>query len=210
MCSCEFYPFPTDLENKDRAKHVFEQDRTGYCQQYTLSKFSPKAIANDEYVVRAVIFPHMSSPKSNYNQEFDEGVVSDTFTMGASVQRLSSDVSNQLSSFHDIQETRAQKHRDQHPGQTPPRTYIGALKISVLQVRAIDYIANGFESADVRFYDTADEGDELHGDIFSNPCYDKAKTKLLKVMLYTAICNNEVYRSPYLASEMELIGFNFI
>lgn len=207
MCACKFYPFPCILENKSRAQYVFDQDASGDCQKRSLSEFSPGEITDDEHIVRAVIFPHMS--KSNYNEEVGEDVIADAFTIGASVQRLLSDVSSQLSSFHNIQETRAQAYRNQNPGRTPPRTYIGALEIPVQQIRAINYIAHNFQNADVRFYDTADEGDESHGDIFLNPGYDKAKKKLLRVMLYTTICNNKVYRSPYLAQEIELIGFNF-
>jgi hypothetical protein len=206
MCECKFYPFPVELDKKNRAQYVFDRDTSGGCQQCSLSEFSPKAINDDEFILRAIIFPHMLS-KSN-NPELTEAVIADASGMGTSVQRLLGDFGELLSRFHDIQEARAQKHRAEHPEKMPPRTYIGALKIAVSQVRDIDYIASQVASTDIRFYDTATEDDRLHGDIFLNP--DKLTLKKLRVMLFSAISNNQVYKSPHLSPDMELQGFNLI
>lgn len=198
----DYFPEAPKVEggSKQLRDLALKWDVDGSKQYKKASEYSPGFLSSGSGIVRGIFFPQ----HYKQGQTFSDDFLADSFSIGASCQRIISSVDSDLDRLHIRFEQRAEEDRSKRPNDKLPRKYMGFLFFRVGSARAIDYEKNSMTER-VRVYDTAKPENNEHCDIFINN-KDANGNEIRKIKnhvrgeLFRLLTASTFYPSPFLDS----------
>ena len=184
---------------KSRAEQLVENDTDGAKQWEKVSMHSPGPVKDEELLARSLEYPSKFYAEGGLN----DALFQDTFSHGASAQRLMKGWESHETDVHSRFEARAKARRDgsgEKPA-SPDFTYVGSLHMTAGELRS--FRINGDDKARVRVYDAGnDESDPLHAEIIADASgLQRQQRHELRVRLMALAEQRGLYVSPYLDLE---------
>lgn len=191
------------------AEFAVRHDPDGACQDVKVGPDSPGPVHDAEILARFVFCPvHVAKADGSYG-EINESLFADAMSIGCSISRLLDPAGEVTGQVHLRGEAIAQDIRAGTHGRPPQpdRSYLGAIKLAALDVRAIRIDET---EKRVRVYDTSrGPSDPLHGDIIANAkggtkAADKTAKKQIRVALYLLALRSGLVVAPMYSGSYDL------